>query len=515
MGGSGDGPDRHVINLGGDLGGNYTLESRRVLKRIAPTQDLPPTIHDNGKGTQNLRYRGDLEDEYVLGERLAVGGQGLLRRAVRKFDGKEVIFKKYNDMESSQNWDLYLKGEEGAAREIRFLEEANRKRIRGVPTLLEYGLAGGWEQPAAIFDPLPGRNLRIKVLEKGYVPDLEELVRVVDDISEPLEFAHNYSPKQIVHRDVNPENIMANGNYILMDWGSSSVTSGQTQMRTSMMSWGFTAPELWDFTTFDGSFDHRADIYSLGQVLKFMLVGQHFFDSNGEIGSKELSGLKIQKGLINVLEKATAYMPRDRYSSIVEFRSNLESAVRGENLPASQVSPVPKRVTLNRTVKPENVLTLESEEEFSRELTNEVILEQEGRKIKYIAHATELYMDGRNIRGDVSLERYDLANLIRSVPYKIKRFLFSRIPWFPRTETKQVPEQKWVRTWRISDGNGLYFTDNGKPRTELHFFTYRGALKGAAATRGIDLSQELFNLVFGPIDRKNVEMYHKFYKGEK
>ena len=272
----------------------------------------------------------DILDGYELGKPLAVGGQGLLRIAKRKSDGLEVVIKKYSQMEDATSWNSLEEGEVGAAREISFLERANSDGVNGIPYLLEHGIAGGFGEPIAVFKKIPGKTLREKVLEPGYNSSLDYVNWVVKSVKDVLEYAHHSNgTKPVIHRDVSPENIMVNGESVtVMDWATSTPTSGKTQFRTQFITQYYTAPEI-----INGEpFDRRADIYSLGKVLQFMLLGSVFNEAEGKPAKMDFDGLNVPKNIVNVLDKATQEKPENRYRNVSDFYDAFKKAL-GRNLP--------------------------------------------------------------------------------------------------------------------------------------------------------------------------------------
>lgn len=132
----------------------------------------------------------------------------------------------------------------------------------------------------------------------------------------------------IVHRDLKPGNIFSDdgiikiGDYGLSKFISVSRRSGQTE---SVGTFHYMAPEIGK-----GVYGKGIDIYALGIVLYEMLTGRVPFDgeSSQEIIMKHLTALPdlqvLSSGYRNVIGKALAKDPQQRYSDVVAILRDLE-----------------------------------------------------------------------------------------------------------------------------------------------------------------------------------------------
>jgi tRNA A-37 threonylcarbamoyl transferase component Bud32 len=113
-------------------------------------------------------------------------------------------------------------------------------------------------------------------LETGPPPTLREVLRVVRQVADALDYAHRQG---IVHRDIKPSNILVNdaGHVKVADFGIAKVTGQNTELTVAgsvMGSPQYLSPEQIRGDELDG----RSDIFSLGVVLYELLSGRRPFD---------------------------------------------------------------------------------------------------------------------------------------------------------------------------------------------------------------------------------------------
>ncbi len=152
---------------------------------------------------------------------------------------------------------------------------------------------------------------------------------VFERVVETVAFAH---AKGVGHRDLNPSNIMVGsfGQVFVLDWGVAKIfgltpdadnmdampshtDSGHTMAGTRIGTTGFMAPELdWGGAA---DADARADVYSLGALLFWLLAGQP--PGSDEAGaSRLLQGVSpaLPKRLRAIVLKCLAVDSRGRYA---------------------------------------------------------------------------------------------------------------------------------------------------------------------------------------------------------
>lgn len=176
--------------------------------------------------------------------------------------------------------------------------------------------------------------------------DEEETIRLGTDLCTALEVCRK---KNIVHRDVKPENILVNdiGDYKLADFGvarSLESTRGSLSVKGTP---SYMAPEIYRGALKKTDMDAaaRADIYSLGLVLYWISNGCRLpFIPEKQLPSpperedafrRRMDGgelpppARASEGLKRVIAKACAYDPAERYGSAAEMREALQNLKNG------------------------------------------------------------------------------------------------------------------------------------------------------------------------------------------
>lgn len=159
---------------------------------------------------------------------------------------------------------------------------------------------------------IKGNSIEEIINEKGNLSESEALKYMLD-ICNALEEVHN---KNIVHRDVSPDNVIIseNNKAVLLDFdiarmGGKNKTTDTTILGTA----GFASPEQFDFA----QTDRRSDIYSLGVLLNYMLTG-HILQS--DIYGKE--------PFKTIILKATQIDPHFRYENILDMKEDIYKCIK-------------------------------------------------------------------------------------------------------------------------------------------------------------------------------------------
>ena len=189
-----------------------------------------------------------------------------------------------------------------------------------------------------VMEFLEGSTLKERLKQRGALP-VQEAVKLVKEVAGALKYAHD---RDLVHRDVKPENIMidTDGRPVLMDFGIAKLLTTETQLTQTGMGIGtpaYMAPEQAKGL----DVGPPADIYALTIVLFELLTGQVPFDADTPMAvmlkaindplpmPRELNP-DISEPLQGVIIKGTAKEPQDRFANISMFLDALELAMAGK-----------------------------------------------------------------------------------------------------------------------------------------------------------------------------------------
>jgi alpha-tubulin suppressor-like RCC1 family protein len=217
-------------------------------------------MRDNASESEWLR---ELSSDYELLGELGHGAMAVVYRARDRELGRDVAIKLVRPRFAADAEALERLTRE--ARTVASLEHPNIVGLYGIRRLSTGGFA-------LVMQLIRGRTLRRALNEDGAFA-VERAVRVLDDISRALAFAHKSG---IVHRDVKPENIFLDdltGRALLSDFGVARSIDEQGSATPTMTIVGtptYMAPEQLDGRAIDG----RSDLYGLGVVGWEMLSGQ-------------------------------------------------------------------------------------------------------------------------------------------------------------------------------------------------------------------------------------------------
>jgi serine/threonine protein kinase len=219
---------------------------------------------------------GDTLGGYRLEESLGEGGMGLVFRALRAEDGREVALKV---LKIELAGDLVF--QHRFRQEARAAAEVHDSHL--VP-IIEASEADGRHYLAV--DYVPGGSLGDRISESTTL-GIAELVRVVSEVAAGLDALHGAG---IVHRDIKPQNILfaGDGTAMLTDFGLAKgpAYTVLTKPGQVMGTLDYLAPEL----IRGEPASQLTDVYALGCVAFECVTGKAPFADKGlfEVGLAHL-----------------------------------------------------------------------------------------------------------------------------------------------------------------------------------------------------------------------------------
>lgn len=201
-----------------------------------------------------------------------------------------------------------------------------------IVTVYDAGQEG--ETQFLVMEYVKGMDLK-RYIQTQYPIPYGRIVDIMQQILSAVALAHQH---RIIHRDLKPQNILIDesGTVKITDFGIAVALSETSITQTNSMlgSVHYLSPEQ-----ARGSMaTNQSDIYAIGIILYEMLTGKVPFDGESavtialkhfqeEIPSVRLYDRHVPQSLENVVLKATAKDPIDRYQSAEEMSADLATAL--------------------------------------------------------------------------------------------------------------------------------------------------------------------------------------------
>jgi len=202
-----------------------------------------------------------------------------------------------------------------------------------------------------VMEFIEGNDLKDLLKKEGRIRPISKVVDIIRQVASALDYAHK---RNLIHRDIKPDNIMLNneGLPILMDFGIAKLLTESTQLTQTGMGIGTPAYMAPEQAKAIGELGPTADIYALSIVLFEMLTGTQPFsaDTPMAVMLKAISdplplprtiANDISEGLEGIILKGAAKEPQDRYQSAKLLYEALKNYINVESEQATMLRESP------------------------------------------------------------------------------------------------------------------------------------------------------------------------------
>lgn len=216
----------------------------------------------------------------------------------------------------------------------RFQREALSTTELDHPNIVNIYDVGEGSPPYIVMEYISGMDLK-QYIRENYPLPYHKVIDIMGQILDGVGYAHK---NNVIHRDIKPHNILMNhdGHVKLTDFGIAVALSQNsiTQTNSLLGSVQYISPEQ----ARGNIVTKQSDIYSLGIVLYELLAGTVPFDGESAVSIalkhfqapipdlRELD-TRLPQALENVVLKATAKEPKNRYATAQEMKEDLETAL--------------------------------------------------------------------------------------------------------------------------------------------------------------------------------------------
>ncbi len=292
---------------------------------------------------------------------LGAGGFGITYRAMHEALENEVAIKEYFPAEwayrdhngttvranaqgqiPAQNGEppCYDWGLQRFLDEAKILVQINHPRVVRVR---DYFTANG--SAYIVMEYEDGESMSTSLQRGGILPE-QELHRLLADVLPALEAVH---AQGYLHRDLKPSNlyIRSRDNHVmLIDFGAARQALGRrTRSVTSVVTPGYSPIE--QYVTLGEDYGPWTDLYALGAVMYRCITGTPPVEAPGRVlkdpvqPAVEAGAGLYSESLLQLIDRAIAVRPEERYQSVAEMRRAMQSAEQNQDcIDFSKVPPI-------------------------------------------------------------------------------------------------------------------------------------------------------------------------------
>jgi len=302
-------------------------EAPRSLDGTMPAGGDTAPDSANSLQANPAQWVGRRLGKYEITAVLGVGGMGVVLKATDPSIERDVAIKVLPEALSADEHTLR-----------RFMAEAKSAGKLSHPNAVmihEVAVEGAVHY--LVMELVSGGSA-LEYLEQSGAYPVGEATRIVTEACKGLAAAHKHG---LVHRDVKPANLLLaeDGIVKVADFGVAKRTETQTMTLTQaghlVGTPYFMSPEQCE----GGQVDARSDVYSLGATYYSLLTGKYPFQGSGSVvqvmyahcnagppDPREVLA-SVPAACAQIIQRAMATRPEDRYQSMDEMRVDLETVL--------------------------------------------------------------------------------------------------------------------------------------------------------------------------------------------
>ena len=390
-----------------------------------------------------------------------------------------------------------------------------------------YEIGFDHETPYLVYQYYEGEQLQDKLAATGPLSQYEA-IKIINQVLDGIGYAHR---QQIIHRDLNPSNLMIDkeGLAHIMDFGIAIIVGEANVDNTVTGTASYMAPEQLN----NGALTPAVDIYACGLLLYEMLTGHKAYSAtnvatvaykvnNNELVPPSKRNSTLDKELDTICLKALALDPADRFSNTIEMQeaikkfltADITESTSSENNTASAVDFLLRRMkrkqdfpAISSNISELNQKTSGSTKSSANELSNIILKDyalttkllrlvnssfygQFGGEITTVSRAIVI-LGYEQVRAAVlsiilfeHLQNSEQANDLKNAAYKA---LMSGIIAREHSKTLNNLQDDHVETCFIS----AMFHLLGQLLTIYYFPEDYAAMKSLVQSKGIDENQAM------------------------
>ncbi len=283
-----------------------------------------------------------IDDRYYIGSVLGQGGFGITYKGLDVDLDRIIAIKEYYPKNSVNRSEDGFNVKASDSNQFKkglnyFTEEAKSlAKFQGHPNIVSVQNYFRSNNTAyMVMEFMEGRTVR-EILRGGKTLPTTDSIKIILGVLDGLAACHK---QNLIHRDLTPDNvyITRNSQIKILDFGSARQTKeGEDNEFTQILKESYAPIEQYQKSGAQGAY---TDIYSVVATFYRLLTGKppphnatdRIIEDKLKRPSQVINGLDISVSVEDVLMKAMAVRPNDRYQTVDQFKKDLINAINDPN----------------------------------------------------------------------------------------------------------------------------------------------------------------------------------------